>query len=209
MIDCAFQITMSDHLYARFNPLHAAPNLLTVLRICLAPFLVSAILDDRFALSFGLFVAAGLTDALDGALARWLKQRTVLGQYLDPVADKLLLSTLFLVLTHKQMIPVTVTVLVFGRDVGILVVAAILYAAVGRREFKPSLFGKANTVAQVTAVAVVLLRQVYDARWVVVMRTVSLDATVVLTVASGLHYAWMVTRRITAPSGEGSGGADR
>lgn len=199
---------MSDRLYARLNPLHAAPNLLTVMRICLAPFLVSAILDDRFALSFALFVAAGLTDALDGALARWLKQRTVLGQYLDPVADKLLLSTLFLVLTHKRLIPVTVTVLVFGRDVGILVVAAILYAAVGRREFKPSIFGKVNTVAQVTSVAVVLLHQVYDARWIVVLRTVSLDATVVLTVASGLHYAWMVTRRISAPDAEGGGGAE-
>src|SRR6201997_1590011 len=107
---------MAGNLYARFNPLHAAPNLLTLMRICLAPFLVSAILDDRFALSFGLFIAAGMSDALDGPLARWLKQRTALGQYLDPVADKLLLSTLFLVLTHKKMIPVTVTVLVFGRD---------------------------------------------------------------------------------------------
>jgi len=190
---------MSDRLYARFNPLHAAPNLLTLMRICLAPFLVSAILDNRFVLSFGLFVAAGLTDALDGTLARWLKQRTVLGQYLDPVADKLLLSTLFVVLTHKRMIPVTVTVLVFGRDVGILVVAAILYAAVGSREFKPSIYGKANTVAQVTSVAVVLLHQVSSAKWVLVLRTVSLDATVVLTVVSGLHYAWIVTRRMSAP----------
>jgi len=190
---------MSDRLYARFNPLHAAPNLLTLMRICLAPFLVSAILDNRFVLSFGLFVAAGLTDALDGTLARWLKQRTVLGQYLDPVADKLLLSTLFVVLTHKRMIPVTVTVLVFGRDVGILVVAAILYAAVGSREFKPSIYGKANTVAQVTSVAVVLLHQVSSAKWVLVLRTVSLDATVVLTVVSGLHYAWIVTRRNPAP----------
>src|SRR6516164_9330492 len=128
---------MPDRSYLRFNPLHSAPNLLTLMRICLAPFLVSAILDDRFALSFGLLVAAGLTDALDGTLARLLKQRTVLGQYLDPVADKLLLSTLFVVLTHKRLIPTTVTVLVFGRDVAILVVAAILYAAVGRREFKP------------------------------------------------------------------------
>src|SRR5260370_18795454 len=133
---------MADQSHARLNPLHAAPNLLTLLRICLAPFLVSAILDDRFELSFGLFIAAGLTDALDGTLARWLKQRTMLGQYLDPVADKLLLSTLFVVLTHKNLIPARVTVLVFGRAVGILVVAAILYAAVGRREFKPSLFGK-------------------------------------------------------------------
>ena len=78
----------------------------------------------------------------------------MLGQYLDPVADKLLLSTLFLVLMHEGLIPATVTVLVFGRDVGILLVSAILYAAVGRREFNPSIFGKANTLAQVSAVAV-------------------------------------------------------
>ena len=200
---------MSDRSHARFNPLHAAPNLLTLLRICLAPFLVSAILDDRFALSFVLFVAAGLTDALDGTLARWLKQRTVLGQYLDPVADKLLLSTLFVVLTHKGLIPTTVTVLVFGRDVGILVVAAILYAAVGRREFRPSLFGKANTVAQVTAVAVVLLHQISSAGWVVALRMGALDATVVLTVASGLHYAWTVTRRATASPLNGGGGGTK
>ena len=194
---------MVGNLYARFNPLHAAPNLLTLLRICLAPFLVSAILENRFGLSFGLFVAAGLTDALDGTLARWLKQRTVLGSYLDPVADKLLLSTLFLVLTHQKLIGVTVTALVFGRDVGILLVSAILYAAVGRREFKPSLFGKLNTVAQVLAVAVVLLHQIYDAQWVVMLRAGALDATIVLTVASGLHYAWMVTRRMPTPVVDG------
>ena len=148
---------MNDAASTRLSPFRTAPNLLTLLRICLAPFLVAAILDDHYALSFGLFVAAGLTDALDGAVARLLKQRTVLGEYLDPVADKLLLSTLFLVLMHKGLIPARVTALVFGRDVGILVVAAILYAAAGRREFKPSIFGKANTLAQVAAVAVVLL----------------------------------------------------
>jgi cardiolipin synthase (CMP-forming) len=200
---------MADHLHARFNPLHAAPNLLTLLRICLMPLLVSAILENRFRLSFGLFVAAGLTDALDGALARWLKQRTVLGQYLDPVADKLLLSTLFLVLTHKNLIPVTITALVFGRDVGILLVAALLYAAVGRREFNPSLFGKLNTVAQVTAVAVVLLHQIYDARWVVGLQKVALYATIVLTVASGLHYSWMVMRRMSSPAADEGGHAGK
>src|ERR1700747_1942656 len=111
---------MPERLLARFNPLHAAPNLLTLMRICLAPFLVSAILEDRYGLGFGLFVAAGLTDALDGTLARWLRQRTVLGQYLDPVADKLLLSTIFVVLTHKNLIPTTITVLVFGRRRAVL-----------------------------------------------------------------------------------------
>jgi len=183
---------MTEVPTTRRNPLRSAPNLLTVLRICLAPFLVAAILQNRFGLSFILFIAAGLTDALDGVLARVLKQRTVLGQYLDPVADKLLLSTLFLVLMYKGLMPTTVTILVFGRDVGILLVAAVLYAVVGRREFGPSLFGKANTLAQVTAVAVVLLHQLITAKWVIILRLVALDATVALTVASGLHYAWMI-----------------
>jgi cardiolipin synthase len=182
----------------RLNPFRTAPNLLTLLRMCLAPFLVAALLDDRFRLSFILFVAAGLTDAMDGLLARVLKQRTALGQYLDPVADKLLLSTLFLVLMHKGLIPTTVTVLVIGRDVAILLVAAILYAVVGKREFGPSFFGKANTAAQVLALALVLLHQLTTATWVVVLRLVSLDATIVLTVLSGLHYAWLVSRSLGA-----------
>jgi cardiolipin synthase len=188
------------------NPLRTAPNLLTLMRICMAPFLVAAILDDHFALGFWLFMAAGLTDALDGLLARALHQRSMLGHYLDPVADKLLLSTLFLVLLHKGLMPVTVTVLVFGRDVGILLVAAILYAAIGRREFRPSIFGKANTLAQIGAVAAVLLNQLTDAAWVVHLRTIALDATIALTVASGLHYAWMVSRRSGSTGSNGSAG---
>ena len=196
---------MNDDSNARSNPFRTAPNLLTLLRICIAPFLVAAILEGHYLLSFVLFVAAGLTDALDGALARVLKQRSMLGHYLDPVADKLLLSTIFLVLLHKSLIPITVTVLVFGRDVGILMVAAILYAAVGRREFNPSVFGKANTIAQICAVAAVLLHQLTAAYWVSCFRTLALDATIVLTVASGLHYAWSVSRRVGAPAANGSG----
>jgi cardiolipin synthase len=190
----------------RLNPLRNAPNLLTLARICLAPFLVSAILEKQFALAFYLFIAAGLTDALDGTLARLLKQRTTLGEYLDPVADKLLLSTVFLVLMHMGLIPVRVTVMVFGRDVGILVVAAILYAAAGRREFTPSIFGKANTLAQVAAVAAVLLNQLTAARWVAEVRMAALGATMVLTVVSGLHYAWLVSRRVVVPALGSTGG---
>ena len=194
---------MTEASNRRTNPFRTAPNILTLLRICLAPFLVAAILQDRFTLGFSLFVAAGLTDALDGVLARVLKQRTMLGQYLDPVADKLLLSTLFVVLMLKGLIPTTVTVLVLGRDVGILLVAAILYAAVGRREFYPSIFGKANTVAQVTAVGVVMLHQVISSGWVVILRLVALDATVGLTVASGLHYAWIASHRVNVGNVQG------
>jgi cardiolipin synthase len=190
----------------RFNPLRSAPNLLTLLRICVAPFLVAAILEEHYELGFALFVAAGLTDALDGLLARVLKQRSMLGQYLDPVADKLLLSTLFLVLMHKGLIPITVTVLVFGRDVGILLVAAMLYAAVGRREFRPSIIGKANTLVQIGAVAAVLLHQLNAANWISVLRAAALDATMVLTVVSGLHYAWTASRRTGSAAANGSAG---
>ncbi|HVN94649.1 MAG TPA: CDP-alcohol phosphatidyltransferase family protein [Terracidiphilus sp.] len=195
---------MPEEVQLRLNPLRSAPNLLTLMRICMAPFLVAAVLEGHYLVSFGLFVAAGLTDAFDGLLARALKQRSMLGHYLDPVADKLLLSTLFLVLFYKGLMPTTVTVLVFGRDVGILLVAAILYAAVGRREFHPSVFGKANTLAQIAAVAAVLLSQVTPGwYWVSIAREVALGATIALTVASGLHYAWLVSRRTPAPATNG------
>lgn len=201
----AAQLSVTDEEpKPRINPFRSAPNLLTLLRICLAPFLVAAVLQGHYKLSFVLFVAAGLTDALDGTMARLLKQHSVLGQYLDAVADKLLLSALFLVLLYKGLMPVTVTVLVFGRDLGILIVAALLYAAVGRREFHPSIFGKANTIAQVSAVAAVLLHRLTDAYWVVICVKVALDATIGLTVISGLHYAWVVSRRPGAPASRGA-----
>ncbi len=186
---------MHDQSNTSLRLFRTAPNLLTLLRICLAPFLVVAVLQGDYALALTLFVIAGLTDALDGALARFLKQRSMLGQYLDPVADKLLLSTLFLVLMLKGLIPAAVTVLVFGRDVGILLVSAILYAAAGRREFTPSIFGKANTIAQISAVAAVMLHELTPAHWVAGLRTATLDATIILTVASGLHYAWKASHR--------------
>ncbi len=149
-------------------------------------------------------MAAGLTDALDGTLARVLKQRSMLGHYLDPVADKLLLSTLFLVLLYKGLMPINVTVLVFGRDVGILLVAALLYAAVGRREFRPSIFGKANTLAQIVAVAAVLLHQLTKGLLGHCIPRGRSRPHDVLTVISGLHYAWIVSRRGGTPAAVGA-----
>src|SRR6202044_34772 len=87
----------------------AAPNLLTLMRLFIIPFLVIEILDGHYGISFALFILAGISDALDGLLARWLSQKTTLGQYLDPIADKLLLSSLFVVLTHVGLIPRYVT----------------------------------------------------------------------------------------------------
>lgn len=181
------------------NDLRATPNLLTFLRLCIVPFLVLAVLDGHYQLAFGLFVLAGATDALDGLLARILHQRTLLGQYLDPVVDKLLLSTLFLVLHHEELISRKVTVLVFARDLGIMVVAAILYATTSIRNFRPSIFGKGNTMAQILALAAVLLSCFYAPHWVLLVRYWALSATVGLTVFSGFHYAWRVVRQIGSP----------
>jgi len=181
------------------NDLRATPNLLTFLRLCIVPFLVLAVLDGRYRLAFALFVLAGLTDALDGLMARLLHQRTLLGLYLDPVVDKLLLSTLFLVLHHEALISRRVTVLVFARDLGILIVAAILYATTSLRNFKPSPLGKANTVAQILALASVLLCAFYAPPWAMVLRRWSLTATVTLTLLSGFHYAWRVIRQLGSP----------
>ena len=108
-----------------------------------------------------------------GLLARTLKQQTVLGQYLDPIADKLLLSTMFLVLSILHKIPWKFTVLVFSRDLTILIVSALLYAIAGLRDFRPSIFGKANTSAQVAAVFFVLLMEINKSRWVAMRGYVS------------------------------------
>jgi len=136
----------------------------------------------------------------------------MLGQYLDPVADKLLLSSLFLVLTHMGILEPRVTVMVFGRDLGMLLVAVILYATTSLRDFHPSLLGKANSFCQVLAIGVVLLSQFYAQPWVISARVAVLDATICLTVVSGFHYAWVASHRIglaTSPEPARTSGPDQ
>ncbi len=184
------------------SQLRAAPNQLTFLRLCLVPFLLLAVLEGHYRLAFTLFVIAGVSDALDGLLARWLKQRTRLGQYLDPVADKLLLSSLFLTLHHVGLVSRRVTLLVFARDLGILVVGAILFAALGLRSFRPSIFGKANTLAQIVAVIAVMLAQFEPWRAVDWVRHWSLIATGALACVSGFDYAMKMAWRLSVSAPE-------
>ncbi len=179
--------------------LSALPNQLTLLRLSIVPFLVLAILDSHYHRAFILIVVAGVSDGLDGSLARIFRQRTELGSYLDPVADKLLLSTLFLVLMHVGLVSRRITVMVFSRDLGIIVIAALLYATTGTRDFHPSLLGKANTLAQILAVCSVVLAQTHPATWVLWIRHWSLIATLWLTVLSGFHYLWRSGQRLGAP----------
>jgi cardiolipin synthase len=182
----------------------AAPNLLTLLRLFIIPFLVIEILDARYRWAFALFVLAGVSDGFDGLVARWLKQKTRLGQYLDPIADKLLLSTLFVVLTHMELVPRYVTVLVFSRDLGILLISTLLFATGALRDFRPSLLGKLNTLAQIVGLTVVLVDQVVPSVDMGLLKGWLLRAIAVLAPVSAAQYAWIVIRRIGTPENEGA-----
>ena len=182
------------------NQFRAAPNILTLLRLFIIPFLVIEILDGHFKVAFALFLLAGLSDGLDGLLARWLSQRTTLGLYLDPIADKLLLSTLFVVLTHVGLMPRYVTVLVFSRDLGILLIATLLFATGTLRDFRPSLFGKLNTVFQIFALTAVLCERIFAWPMVGTIRDSLIRFIALLAPLSAAQYAWIVVRRIHAPA---------
>ncbi len=170
------------------SQLKSAPNLLTLLRLIFVPITVIAVIEGKYGWALALFITAGITDGLDGLLARLLQQKTVLGQYLDPIADKLLLSTMFLVLASRHRIPPSVTVLVFSRDIIILIVCTLLYAVGAMRVFHPSLFGKANTVVQVVTVPLVMFHEISSAAWVAAAKRIGIYSTIVLTVVSGIHY---------------------
>lgn len=175
-----------------------APNQLTLLRMIFVPFIVIHLVEGHYLWALVVFVVAGFSDGLDGLLARTLHQQTLLGQYLDPIADKLLLSSMFLVLSILHKIPWKFTVLVFSRDISILAASAVLFAIAGLRDFRPSIFGKANTFSQISAVFFVLLLEVRRSRWIWIARTVFLRATFIFTILSALHYVILVQHRLRA-----------
>jgi cardiolipin synthase (CMP-forming) len=183
----------------KLSQILTAPNQLTLLRMVFVPFIVIQLVDGHYFYALVLFVIAGLSDGLDGLLARSLQQQTLLGQYLDPIADKLLLSTMFLVLSILRRIPWKFTVLVFSRDISILAASAVLFAIAGLRNFRPSIFGKANTFSQVAAVFFVMLLQVRPTRWIWIARTVFLRSTFAFTIISALHYVFLVQHRLRSP----------
>jgi len=176
--------------------LRSFPNLLTLLRLSFIPFIVSSILEGHYEVALILFVLAGISDALDGILARLLGQRTKLGEYLDPIADKLLISTLFLILSATHRIPWRITVIVFSRDIIILVVCTLVYATTPLRDFSPSIFGKANTVVQIVALGATILVEVKPWQWVEIVKRVGLWSVFALTVLSALHYVFLLAVRL-------------
>jgi cardiolipin synthase len=178
------------------NPFWTAPNQITLLRLIFIPFVIISVFDGHWHWALALLIAAAFSDALDGLLARALHQQTMLGQYLDPLADKLLLSSLFLVLSFVKKIPWKYTVVVFSRDWCIVATAVVLYATVGFRDFRPSIFGKLNTACQIATVFFVVLSQVMEAWWLALLVKLLLYATFTFTTISGVHYVLLTGQRL-------------
>jgi cardiolipin synthase (CMP-forming) len=128
------------------------PNLFTALRLALVPFVVVAIVEGRHLEAFALFSVAALTDFLDGAAARRLGVATPAGAYLDPIADKCLLSGVFLALAWSGELPWWLVAVVFGRDLFILLGAAAFLLLTPVRKFPPSIWGKLSTCVQIATV---------------------------------------------------------
>lgn len=190
------------------------PNLLSLLRMGLIPLFVITVVNGDLPKALLVFVVAGVTDALDGFIARFWHQESPLGAYLDPIADKLLLTTAYVMLSipsfnHGTRIPSWVTILVIARDVLLVAVALVMYLALGVRKFPPTVLSKVNTVFQVVAVVLVLVSGSFPA-----LRSVELAADTCLflvaglTVASGLDYVYRMSRLEKKTGAQGVPGSD-
>jgi len=165
------------------------PNILTVIRILLTPLLVICLLKQMYMYSLLLFTIAGISDGLDGFLARTFDSRTELGAYLDPVADKVLLVTAFLSLAYLKLLPMWLTVVVIARDILIVLGIAICSLWHVHVTIRPSMISKATTFFQIALVFFVLLDTGYPhfsrlnsgLYWI----------TAAVTILSGLHYLYL------------------
>jgi cardiolipin synthase len=178
-------------------------NQLTILRIVLIPIFVLLVVYGRLGEALLVFMTAGATDALDGLIARRAGQRTSLGAWLDPMADKLLLVTTFIVLTLPAIpltnhLPLWLTIVVISRDVVIVGVVAIVNLAVGPRTFRPSLLGKATTAAFiVTSVVIMYFNYLEETSWLV---DAAIWLSLALTLVSSADYFFRLRRLINEPT---------
>ncbi len=176
-----------------------AANQLTLLRMLLIPGFVILVVYGYLGWALLVFAFAGLTDGLDGLIARRAGQKTTLGAWLDPMADKLLLVSTFVVLTVPGLglanrLPIWLTVVVISRDVVIVLTVAIISLAVGPRTFRPSVFGKIATATYILTAVITLLYNYLGYRSGVV--DVFVYGSLAITLISALHYIWVVTRII-------------
>lgn len=171
------------------------PNLLTFFRILLVPLFVIFLIYGHTFYAFLTFVTAGVTDALDGFIARVFSQKTVLGAYLDPIADKLLLVTSYIVLAVIGIIPPWLAVLVISRDILIMIGLAVLFINHKSLEIRPSILGKVSTFIQITTVVIALsVAQPVLVLQPFLKRSIFLAA--VFTILSGFHYTYIWVRQM-------------
>jgi cardiolipin synthase (CMP-forming) len=166
------------------------PNLFTLLRLVLVPFVIGAILAGEHGRALLLFAAAAFTDLLDGAAARHLGLTTQVGAYLDPVADKCLLSGVFLALALAGLVPCWFVVIVFGRDLYILFAVCFLLWLTSLRSFPPSVWGKVSTFVQVVTAVLWMARNWLSTPVLNALSSAMLWPCAVFTVWSGVHYTW-------------------
>src|SRR3972149_4689924 len=164
-------------------------NQLTLLRLVFIPFVSLWILCGQFRPAFVLVLMAGVSDGMDGLLARRLGQQTTLGTILDPLADKLLLNSAFVALGVAQQLPLWLVILVLSRDVIIITISLVMILTTTHQPFAPSFYSKANTVAQVATVLLTLFVLVLPNEILAGLRIAGIYSTAGLTVASGLQYA--------------------
>ncbi len=174
-----------------------AANQLTILRIVMVPAFVILLLYGHRGWALVTFFAAGITDLFDGLIARRSGQKTTLGAWLDPMADKLLLGTMFIMLTLPDIgsanrLPLWFTVLVISRDVAIVLTVAVVNLAVGRRTFRPSVFGKIATATYVLTGVVTLYFNYLDRPSNIV--TIFVYASLAITLVSAFHYVGQVVK---------------
>ena len=175
------------------------PNILTIIRILLTPLFVIFLLKNLLSFALLVFTIAAISDALDGLFARYFNQHTVLGAYLDPIADKLLLTSAFVSLAILKIIPGWLTVIVISRDVLILLGVAIFAMTDINFEVKPSIASKCTTVAQLSTVFLALLHPKIPDFYIVQMSLYWITAG--LTIISGLHYIYIGLNILQEASG--------
>jgi cardiolipin synthase len=176
------------------------PNQITFLRLGFLPFFLILIAYGHYRSALLVLVIAGLSDGIDGLLARSLNQRSALGAYLDPIADKLLLSSSFVILAFKKQLAWWLTILVLSRDVLILSVAVVILLVSGYRPFPPSIFGKLTTASEIILVFLVVLGAAYPSYPLHGLNHVLIYAVTVLSIVSGFHYSFTTARHLSTPT---------
>lgn len=178
--------------------LWTVPNQITLLRLGFLPFFLILISYEQYRWAVLILFLSGLSDAIDGVLARQLNQRSAIGAYLDPIADKLMLSSSFVILAMEKRIPWWMTIIVLSRDLLILIVAAVILLISGYRPFPPSILGKLTTVSQIALVFLVLVGAAYPVLSISWLNQGLMYVVSALAIVSGFHYSVTIARRLSS-----------